>query len=303
MIKRVSILSSLAAVALLHTGCGEPPGSAASPDQTISLVYEGKLTLPQAEASCSCRLERVPIGGTVFHFGLDLSQTPPVVFPFQSTVPGVLVSIAEAPITKLLNIRSDANGNWHFQAVKLRGTPLDVSFVYELAGYTTTKSPVMHIGDAGVTDIAVQFPTAAYYAAAKGQIEQQIGGLIGAPYTLTNVLVTTVGKSWASMYNPQLPHGDPGAVASITPAVPFPASLGPVYFNAQVSPDPTLTSTSVDGGVLFGNLNAGRYTVSAAKAPFTYASLDFIVQDDVPLYVASPPHATQGTNDSPPGQL
>ena len=102
--------------------------------------------------------------------------------------------------------------------------------------------------------MAVQFPTAAYYAAAKGQIEQQIGGLIGAPYTLANVLVTTVGKSWASMYTPQLPHGDPGAVVSISPAVAFPASLGPVYFNAAVSPDPTLTSTSVDGGVLFGNL-------------------------------------------------
>ena len=75
-----------------------------------------------------------------------------------------------------------------------------------------------------------------------------------------------------------------------------------MYFNEAVAPDPTLTSTSVDGGVLFGNLAAGRHTITASKAPFTYDALDFVVQDHIPLYVASPPHATQGTNDSPAGQ-
>jgi hypothetical protein len=300
--RQFSVATILTALSVLTVGCAEPESPASSSDEAIGLVYQGKLTVPQAEASCACRLELVPIGGTVFHFGLDLSQSPPVEFPFQSTVSGARVSIAELPITKLLNVRSDANGRWRFQAVKRKGTPLSFSFVYELAGYATTKSQVFQIGDAGITDLAVQFPTAAYYAAAKGQIEQQIGALIGAPYTLANVLVTTVGKSWASMYNPELPHGDPGAVVSIDPAAPFPTALGPLYFNADVSPDPTLSSTSVDGGVLFGNLSAGSYRVTASKAPFTYASLTFVVEDDIPLYVASPPHATQGTNDSPAGQ-
>ena len=180
--------------------------------------------------------------------------------------------------------------------------PLRFSLVYELAGYPTTKSQVVDVPDGGVTDLAVQFPTAAYYAAAKGQIEQQIGALIGAPYSLRNVLVTTVGKSWASMYSTQLPHGDPGVQVAISPAAPFPVSLGPVYFNEAVAPDPTLTSTSVDGGVLFGNLASGSYSVTASKAPFSYSALTFVVEDAVELYVASPPHATQGTNDSPPGQ-
>jgi hypothetical protein len=296
------MVAALTALALFHVGCAEPESPASSSDEAIGLVYQGKMTMPQAESSCACRLEVVPLGGTVFHFGLDLSQSPPASFPFQSTVAGARVSIAELPITKLLNIRSDANGQWKFNAIKLKGTPLSISFVYDLAGYTTTKSQVFSIGDAGTTDLAVQFPTAAYYAAAKGQIEQEIGGLIGAPYPLANVLVTTVGKSWASMYNPELPHGDPGAVVSISPAAPFPASLGPVYFNADVSPDPTLSSTSVDGGVLFGNLAAGSYTVTATKAPFSYAALTFVIEDDISLYVASPPHATQGTNDSPAGQ-
>lgn len=302
MTKPLCVLLSAASLSLFGAACSEPESAPSSPEQTIALVYQGKLTMPDAEASCACRLEWVPIAGTVFHFGLDLSQTPPVELPFQSTVPGVRVSIGELPITKLLDIRSDANGRWKFPAIKLQGRPLHVSFVYELTGYPTTKSQVFEIGDAGITDVAVQFPTAAYYAAAKGQIEQQVGALIGAPYTLANVLVTTVGKSWASMYDARLPHGDPGAVVSISPPVALPASLGPVYFNADVSPDPSLASTSVDGGVLFGNLVAGSYAITASKAPFTYAPLTFVVEDDIPLYVASPPHATQGTNDSPPGQ-
>jgi len=300
--RKMSFMFGLSLLALFHSGCAEPESTPAGVDEAIASVYTGKLTVPQAEASCHCRLELVPIGGTVFHFGLDLSQTPPVSFPFQSTVAGARVSIAELPLTKLLNIRSDANGKWSFKAVKLQGTPLPISFVYDLTGYETTKSQVFEIGDQGITDLAVQFSSAAYYGAAKGQIEQQIGGLIGAPYSLSNVLVTTVGKSWASMYSSQLPHGDPGAEVAISPAVAFPASLGPVYFNASVAPDPTLTSTSVDGGVLFGNLAKGSYTVTASKAPFSYATLTFVIQDGIDLYVASPPHATQGTNASPPGQ-
>jgi|GEM_PF-3292181 len=231
MSKYLSLIFGLTTVCLFQAGCGEPESSTAAPDEAVQLVYEGKLTVPQAQASCRCRLELVPIGGTVFHFGLDLSQSPPVSYPFQSTVAGARVSIAEAPITRFLNIRSDANGKLGLKAVKVQGTPLRISFVYQLTGYTTTKSQVFEVADSGITDLAVQFSTATYFSLAKGQIEQQIAALIGAPYPLTNVLVTTVGKSWVSLYSPELPHGDPGAQVSISPAIAFPASLGPVYFN------------------------------------------------------------------------
>jgi hypothetical protein len=289
-------------VSILGVACGESEPAAPASDQAIQQVYEGSLTVSQAQAVCRCQLEVVRLSGTVFNFGLDLSQSPPVSFPFQSTVPGALVWIAEAPITRQLNIRSDGNGHWSVPAVKVKGRPLAISFVYEHAGYTTTKSQVLQVGDAGISDVSVQFPTEAYFTVAKGQIEQQIGGLIGAPYTLRNVLVTTVGKSWASMYNPDLPHGDPGAQVTIIPAIQFPIALGPVYFNQAVAPDPTLTSTSVDGGVLFGNLANGSYSLTATKAPFSYTTVTFAIQDGIGLYVASPPHGIQGSNDSPPGQ-
>ena len=305
MSKRLAPSLSLAVLSIFYLGCGEPeptPQASQASDDAIQQVYEGSLTLSQAQVACRCQLEAVRVGGTVFHFGLDLTQSPPAFFPFQSTVAGALVWIAEVPATRRINLRSDAAGRWSVLAIKLKGKPLPLSFVYEAPGYETTKSQVFQVGDAGITDLSVQFPTAAYFALAKGQIEQQIGALIGAPYTLGNVLVATVGKSWASMYSPELPHGDPGAVVTTDPAVQFPASVGPIYFNASVAPDPTLTSTSLDGGVLFGNLTNGRHSFTASKAPFTYATLDFVIQDGIGLYVASPPHSIQGTNDSPAGQ-
>ena len=288
---------------IVAAGCGGETGSdSESNDAIIEQVNAGALTMAQGESACRCGLEAVRVSGTVFHFGLDLSQNPPAPFPFQSTVAGTRVSIGELPATRTLNLRSDADGRWAIVIVKRKQHPLPISFVYERAGYVVTKSQQMQLGDADLLDVAIQLPTAAYFAAAKGQIEQQIGALIGAPYTLSNVLVTTVGKSWASMYNPDLPHGDPGAQVSMQPAFTFPASVGPIYFNAAVAPDPTLTSTSVDGGVMFGNLSAGSHVVTASKAPFSYSQLTFVVEDGIPLYVASPPHATQGTNSSPPGQ-
>jgi len=114
--------------------------------------------------------------------------------------------------------------------------------------------------------------------------------------------VTTVGKAWASMFDPMLPHGDPGATVTITPAIQFPAGVGPIYFNESVAPDPTINATSVDGGVLFGNLASGRFSFTAVKAPFTYSTVTFVIQDGIGLYVASPPHGIQSSNDSLAGQ-
>ena len=297
----LSVLAAAACGADLEA-TAPPTADPAAASDAIEQVYRGNLTVPQAQSACHCTLELVRIGGTVFHFGLDLSQSPPVSFPFQSTVSGTQVWIAEAPITRKLNIHSDGAGRWSFLAVKIKGTPLPISFVYEKAGYPTTKSQVFQIGDAGIGDVSVQFPTQAYFTVAKGQIEQQIGALIGAPYVLNNVLVTTVGKAWASMFSPDLPHGDPGAQVTISPPIQFPSALGPVYFNEAVAPDPTIHATSVDGGVLFGNLASGSYALTASKAPFSYATLTFVIQDGIGLYIASPPHGIQSTNTSPPGQ-
>jgi hypothetical protein len=146
-------------------------------------------------------------------------------------------------------------------------------------------------------------PDELYLSVAKGQLEAGLRQVV-PDFTVRNLLVSTVGKSWASMYSFQLPHGDPGAAVSITPApqnaygtLPF----GPIYFDETVTPNPLLSATSVDGGVLFDNLAPGTYAVTASKAPFSYATATFRIDAKIPLYIASPPHSIQGTNTSGPG--
>jgi hypothetical protein len=51
-----------------------------------------------------------------------------------------------------------------------------------------------------------------------------------------------------------------GATATISPA----SGSGPVYIDSTGKPDPTLTSTVVDGEVLFGNVTPGRVTITVS---------------------------------------
>jgi hypothetical protein len=62
-------------------------------------------------------------------------------------------------------------------------------------------------------------------------------------------------------------HGVPGATAATSPRLP-----GPVYFNDNVIPDPSLTETSVDGGVIWTEVPAGTYRVSAHRPGTRFAS-------------------------------
>jgi hypothetical protein len=185
--------------------------------------------------------------------------------------------------------------------IKFKNIPLQMSIKFEKDGFVTTQTNQLTINDTGIGNIAVQFTSNDYYNAAIAQLEQQVSAAIGVPYTVQNLAVSTVGKSWASMFLNQFPHGDPGATVTIDPPVSFP-TLGPIYFNDNVAPDPAQPFVSVDGGVLFANLPNGRFTLNAQKEPFIYEPVTFVVESGVMLYVASPPHSLQGNNNSAPGE-
>ncbi|HEY3801694.1 MAG TPA: hypothetical protein VGL61_03770 [Kofleriaceae bacterium] len=51
-----------------------------------------------------------------------------------------------------------------------------------------------------------------------------------------------------------------GATATLAPA----AGAGPVYVGSDGTPDPSLVGTTGDGGILFGNVPAGIYEVTAS---------------------------------------
>jgi hypothetical protein len=62
-------------------------------------------------------------------------------------------------------------------------------------------------------------------------------------------------------------HGVPGATAATSPGLP-----GPIYFNDNVIPDPSLTETSTDGGVIWTEVPSGTYRVGAQHPTKRFSS-------------------------------
>lgn len=277
-----------------HTGGHPLHSKLASTHQLIDDVNSGKLSFSAAQKKCGSRLIVLHLSGKVFHFA-------PNIVPPDAPVAGVLVSIAEFPFTRYLRVTSNTTGTWTMPVIKFRDIPLTLSLLFEKEGFVKTKSNVLTITEKNIDSIAIQCTDVGYYDAAVATLEQQVSEAIGIPYTVQTLAVATVGKSWTSMFVDQFPHGDPGATVVINPPVSFP-TLGPIYFNEAVMPDPSQPYTSNDGGVLFANLPEGTFTLNAYKEPFSYSPVTFIVEPGVKLYIASPPHSIQGTNSSGPGE-
>lgn len=62
-------------------------------------------------------------------------------------------------------------------------------------------------------------------------------------------------------------HGVAGATGTT-----LPAATPPIYFNANVVPDPSQTTTSKDGGIVWTNVPYGKYTISATHPNRKFAS-------------------------------
>ena len=255
------------------------------------------------EKTCQCfpRISIVRLSGKINHFGMDITQDPPEYIDYHATVPGVKVWIAEYPFTRYFNIRSDSTGWWNMYVIKRRGRDLGLSFIYEKEGWITTKSNKIPVTDEDNLDLAIQYIDPTYYTFA---IKPMVESMLPGGTSIVNALVVTVGKSWASMHDDSLPHGDPGATAIMSPLVP---AIGPIYFNEYVQPDPSWPATSVDGGVTWINVPPGEYSVTAEKSEVNYETVTFDInefdaEDGIVLYIASPPDSVQGDNDSDPGE-
>ena len=246
------------------------------------------------------QLVTVKISGKVSHVGPT---------DYHAVTPGVHVWMAEYPASKELNITSDDKGWWTIHVLKKKGTKLKFSLFYTKAGWITTKSNVMTVEDEDDTDIAIQYLDPFYFRLfVKPMIELMIQDLVPpeSDTTLKNAMVVTVGKSWASIHDDRLPHGDPGATVNA-----IPGAIRPLYFDKNVKPNPALTCTSVDGGVAWLNVPTGTHVIQTSKKGVKYCDVQFVVAEsdkkanpdsEAVLYIASPPDAVQGTNDSPPGK-
>lgn len=275
----------------------------AIPQGVLKQISQGKMAGIASSKSSGKNWGRglavVKLSGKTNHFGRDM--TTGAYIDYWATVPGVRVWISEYPSTRDLDIQTDETGWWTMYVVKYAGVNLEFSFVYEKDGWITTKSNAITITDIDDTDLAIQYIDPLYYEYAVKPYVQAVW-LGQVPFQ--NAMVVTVGKSWASMHDGRLPHGDPGATAIASPS----AGVGPIYFNAAVLPDPGQTTTSVDGGVTWLNMPLNNtYYVSAQKEGVSYETVKFKINESdvvhgVELYIASPPDSVQGDNSSGPGQ-
>ena len=88
-------------------------------------------------------------------------------------------------------------------------------------------------------------------------------------------IATTVTIPGGTLYTTEAgTHGEAGATVTIDP--PLPAEHGPIYFNLVtynvIYPDPELTETTDDGGVLFVNVPPGDYLLEAHKADTAFTA-------------------------------
>lgn len=249
----------------------------------------------------------VKLSGKTNHFGVDIQVSPPEYIDYDATVPDTSVWIAEYPETRELDLQTDETGWWTMYVVKDTGVDLEFSFVFEKEDWITTKTNVNTINDEDNTDFAIQFIDPYYYEFGMLPFVEAMMRSNGYPnFFFTNAMVVTVGKSWASMHDDRLPHGDPGATMTISPV--SNEYIGPIYFNDAVIPDLDQTDVSVDGGVTWLNMPLNNtYFVSAEKEGVNYETVKFSVSEadlaaGVELYIASPPDSVQGDNDSGPGE-
>lgn len=94
-------------------------------------------------------------------------------------------------------------------------------------------------------------------------------------------------------FHERTPHGVAGATAGTLPAVP-----GPTYFNESVIPDPSETSTSEDGGIIWTEVPAGTYRIYALHPTTRFASF-LATCENGRVVNANPPW---GTYELAPGE-
>ena len=291
----IAFVFSIHALAL----CAEDPGSAHKP-----VLNEPILNLTRYKNGSSIEahqdeLVTVKLRGKINHAGM------PSVQDYHDVVSGVHVWLAEYPFSKQLQVTSDEKGWWTMHVLKQKGSELKVSFVYAKTGWVTTKSNLLTVRDNDDTDLAIQYIDPLYFGLLiKPAIELMMKDLLppGADATLKNAVVVTVGKKWASIHDDRLPHGDPGATVNA-----IPGTIGPLYFDESVKPNPAYKATSVDGGVAWLNVPKGTHVIKTHKTGVKYCDVEFAItdadaDDKVILYIASPPDSVQGSNESPPGK-
>lgn len=212
----------------------------------------------------------VSVSGKTFVFGPNSNG---------ETLEGATVSVAEAPEYKGTVA---ADGTFSLQVPT--GAPL--SFQLQQTGFHPNQSATLPVDPAGVDMLGFQAPTEETFnlLATVAQIH---------PKADRCQITTTVSRAGTAPYGGS-GLGEPDVVVSIDPLPPEGAT--PIYFQYfdenTIYPDPALTATTIDGGVIFANIPPGEYTLNAVKQDKQFTPVTIRCRAGV-LVNAAPPHGLQ----------
>jgi hypothetical protein len=231
------------------------------------LAASGSLVL----ASCGNQDHptEIEVSGNAFAFA-------PPGFPGFGRIEGATISVLEMPGVATT---TGEDGFFLFEGLPAGA---DATFVLEADGFPVANTRTFRLPDHDLGRVTFQVPTLELLAG--------LGGIAGVELDPERCqiasTVTVVGKS---LYDPG-PHGEAGAIVTIEPALD--ARQGPIYFDEDVLPDPSLTESSGDGGVAFVNVDPGEYTLTATKEGLEIESVRLNCRPGV-LANASPPYGLQ----------
>lgn len=209
--------------------------------------------------------ETIAVSGDAFAFG-----------------PSAMIGDADVSVLELpeFTTTTDAMGHWEFPELPAGA---QATFVFDKSGYPRVYTKTFTLPETGTVErVTFQVPDDATYGALALIVDIE-------PDPTTCQIASTVTRVGKSLYD-EGAHGEAGATVTIEPSLP--AEHGPIYFNAQVIPQPDLTETSEDGGVLYTNVPPGTYTMHASKDGVTFEDVVVTCEPDV-LVNPSPPHGLQ----------
>jgi len=191
-------------------------------------------------------------------------------------IAGGTVTILEMPDQ---STTTSADGAFAFEALPAGA---DATFIITAEGHPVGQTKTFTLPETDLEKVSFQIPGWTLYNALEGVV-----GVTTDPERCHLVsTITVVGKSVFD----NGAHGVEGATVGASPKPD--AEVGPVYFNSGVIPDAKRTHSSDDGGVLWGNVAPGEYTISASKDGVTFESIRMKCRAGV-LVNASPPYGLQ----------
>lgn len=191
-----------------------------------------------------------------------------VVYQFQTHTPleGATVTLEEHPELTAL---TDAEGVYLLEGVPLgeRVTPK-----IELSKHVNAWHQSFVV-EGDVEMLYFQAIPTTVFNLLKGSLED--GGLEIDLETNCAIVTTVSDSSMAEVedWEAFLARGDAGELAGASADI-SPEAGFRLYFNEQVQPDPTVTETTTDGGVLWVNVSPGDYTLSASHPEASFPEVE-----------------------------